>query len=346
MKSELPMRFADFPGQRHVAFALAATALSLLAVSRAGATIAERVVAVVGDHAILLSDMRQRARPFLLQIRQRAPAGGAQQAAAESEMYKQLIERLVDERVEQQAAEKAHLAVSSEEIDSGLRNVASQQGLSVEQLVEEAGKTGLTPQEYRDEVRRQILEGKLLQLRVRGRVRVTDDDIHSTYGKLVQAERGRLGYHLAWIVLRVHHDATPAARAERELLAQRLVATARAGVDSLGRHIAFSDLAHSFSDDTPTRAVGGDLGVHKPGDLAQPIEDEEQKLEVGGVSPPFRFGDDIVIVKVLARDPSQLPALDDAKDELMQRAYGEQMEKARKQWIDELRHATYVDVRL
>jgi peptidyl-prolyl cis-trans isomerase SurA len=321
-------------------------ALAFLAVAvPAGATIAERVVAVVGDHAILLSDMRQRARPFLLQIHQRAPSG-AQQAAAESEMYKQLIERMVDERVEQQAAEKAHLTVTSDEIDAGLRNVAGQQSLTVEQLVEEAGKTGLTPQEYRDEVRRQILEGKLLQLRVRGRVRVTDDDVRATYGKLVSAERQKLGYRLAWIVLRVHHDSTSSARAEREELAQRIAATARAGVDRNGNAIEFAELARSFSDDTPTRPLGGDLGNHKPGELAQSIEDEEEKLEVGGVSPPFHIGEDWVIVKVVSRDHSQLPALDDAKDELLQRAYGEQMEKARKQWIDELRHATYVDVRL
>jgi peptidyl-prolyl cis-trans isomerase SurA len=320
--------------------------LGLLAASSfARATITERVVAVVGDHAILLSDIRQRARPFLLQIHQRA-AGGAQQAAAESEMYKQLIERMVDERVEQQAAEKARLAVTSEEVDAGLRNVAGQQGLTVEQLIEEAGKTGLTPQEYRDEVRRQILEGKLLQLRVRGRVRVTEDDIRSTYGKLVQTERSRLGYQLAWIVLRVPRDATLAARADREQLAQRIAATARAGADSLGRPVDFATLAGSFSDDTPTRASGGDLGTHKPGELAQVIEDEVQKLEVGGVSSPFRLRDDLVIVKVISRDSSQLPSLEEAKEELLQRAYGEQMEKSRKQWIDELRHSTYVDVRL
>src|SRR5438552_16929741 len=87
----------------------------------AQATVAEKVVAVVGEHAILLSDMRQRARPFLLQLQQRVPAG-AQQAAAESEMYKQLIEHMVDERVEQQSAEKAHLTVTTEEIDAGIPN--------------------------------------------------------------------------------------------------------------------------------------------------------------------------------------------------------------------------------
>ena len=311
----------------------------------AQATVAERIVAIVGEHAILLSDMRNRARPFLLQIHQKVPTG-AQLAAAESELYKQLIERMVDERVEQQAAERAHLSVTAEEIDSGIRNVATQQGITVERLIEEATKTGLSRQEYRDEVRRQILEGKLLQLRVRSRVRVTEDDVRATYAKLIRAERAKLAYRIAWIVLRVPPTASAAARADRQELAERIAATARAGVDSNGNRVEFAELAQSFSDDTATRLRGGDLGRHKPGDLAQPIEDETHKLEVSGVSAPFVFKNDIVIVKLVARDPSELPSLDDAHDELLQRAYQEQMDRARRQWINELRQGTYVDVRL
>jgi peptidyl-prolyl cis-trans isomerase SurA len=311
----------------------------------AEATVAERIVAIVGEHAILLSDMRQRARPFLLQIHQKMPSG-AQQAAAESELYKQLIERMVDERVEQQAAERAHLSVTAEEIDNGIKNVASQQGISVERLIEEATKTGLTRQEYRDEVRRQILEGKLLQLRVRSRVRITDEDVRITYTKLVRSERQRLGYRLAWIVLRVPGGASREVRAERMDLAERIAATARAGIDAQNNRIEFADLAQSFSDDTPTRLRGGDLGRHKPGELAQAIEDEAHKLDIAGVSAPFQYKNDIVILKVIGRDPSELPSMDDARDELMQRAYSEQMERARRQWINELRQRTYVDVRL
>ena len=326
--------------------AVALLAFLLLALaSPARATVAERVVAVVGEHAILLSDIRQRARPFLLQIQQKVPSG-AQQAAAESELYKQLLQRMVDERVEQQAADKAHLTVTTDEIDNGLRNVASQQGLTVEQLVEEALKTGLTVQEYRDEVRRQILEGKLLQLRVRTRVRVTEDDIKATYARLLQAERGRLGYRLAWIVLHIPAGSSQSARLDREDLAERIVATARAGVDAQANRIEFAALARSFSDDSPTRPKGGDLGDHKPGDFAQPIEDEAQKLEVGGVSPPFKFKNDIVIIKVVSRDRSQLPQVEDLRDELLQRTYSEQMDKARRQWIEEMRHGTHIDFRL
>ena len=309
------------------------------------AAVAERVVAVVGEQAILLSDIRLRARPFLLQLQQKAPSS-AQKAAAESEMFKQLIQRMVDERVEQQAAEKAHITVTPEEIDNGLRNVARQQNLTVEQLMVEATKTGLSSQEYRDEVRRQILEGKLLQLRVRSRVRVTDDDVKAVYDRLARLERAKLSYHAAWVVLRVPAGSSAAATAERADLAERIAATARAGRDSQGHPVAFDALAHSFSDDSATRGKGGDLGSHKPGDLAEAIEEQIDKLDVGAVSAPFRFKGDVVVVKLLERETSQLPPLEEAREELMQRAYGEQMEKARKQWIDELRRGLYVDVRL
>jgi parvulin-like peptidyl-prolyl isomerase len=124
------------------------------------------------------------------------------------------------------------------------------------------------------------------------------------------------------------------------------VATARAGVDNRGNRVEFESLAKAFSDDAPTRLLGGDLGHHKPGDLAQAIEDEALKLDVGAVSIPFRYKNDLVVIKVVSRDTSQLPGLDDVRDELLQRTYAEQMDKARKQWIEEMRHGTYVDVRL
>src|SRR6185295_18903405 len=99
---------------------------------------------------------------------------------------------------------------------------------------------------------------------------------------------------------------------------ERIAATARAGVDSHGNRIEFAELAQSFSDDTPSRLRGGDLGRHKPGELAQPLEDEAHKLDISGVSSPFQFKNDLVILKVVGRDPSELPSMEDARDELLQ----------------------------
>ena len=324
-------------------------ALWLLAlVGLAGAArgaVVERVVAVVGDRAVLLSDLRQRAKPLLLQIQQRT-AAGAQRAAAESQLFKELLQRMVDERLEAQQADKSHVAVSSDEIEAALRNIAAREGLTAEQLVSEATKIGTTPQEYRDEMRRQLLQVKLLQLRVKSRIRITDEEVNATYARLVRLDRHRLGCRVAWVVLHVPEGSSPAARADRQDLAERIASTARAGRDASGRPVDFATLVRSFSDDTASREQGGNLGWRKPGELAHAIEDELSKLEVGQVSSPFTYKDAIVVMKVLEREPSQLPPLSQARDEVAQRAYNEQMEKIRKQWLQELRRGVYVDVRL
>lgn len=337
------------PFRRALARTAAATTLASALVAAtataAHATVVERVVAVIGERAVLLTDLRNRARPFLLELGRRG-LSSAQQAAAESEMYKQLLDRMVEERLEQSAAEKSHVTVTSEEIDAGIRNVSAQQHLTPDDLMAEAVRQGLTVQEYRDEIRRQILEGKLLQLRVKGRIRITEDDVKGAYGRLARAERKHLGYHAAWIVLHAAPTLSPDARADLDQLAASLAETARQGHDADGRPVSFASLAHTFSDDASTRDDGGDLGTHKPGELAGPIEEEIVKLDVGGVSAPFTYKDAIVIVKVLGRDPSQIPPLSEVHDEVAQRVYGEQMDKARRQWLDELRRSTYVDVRL
>ena len=77
---------------------------------------------------------------------------------------------MIDDRLEEQAADKARISVSLDEVDNAIRNIAAQGKIDSRALIGEAKKQGLTEQDYRDELRRQVLEGKLVQLRVRGRV--------------------------------------------------------------------------------------------------------------------------------------------------------------------------------
>lgn len=161
-----------------VAIALFVGILSFAAApERAEASITERVVAVVGERPILLSELRQRARPHL----QRYANG----ALVESEVWKAVLDRMINERIEEREANRARITVSTEEIDNALDAIAARANLTTETLLQEAAKQGLAEREYRDELRRQILEGKLVQLRVRSRVRVTEQDARDVYTKWI-----------------------------------------------------------------------------------------------------------------------------------------------------------------
>src|SRR5262245_36850793 len=115
---------------------LAAAAALATAASPARAIVIERVVAVVGDRAILKSELEHRAKPYLRQALRHVPTG-PQYAAAESTILKEMMQKLIDEELESQAAEKAHIAVTMDEVDSAIRNVAQAQNLNLADFMRE-----------------------------------------------------------------------------------------------------------------------------------------------------------------------------------------------------------------
>lgn len=330
--------------------ALALATAVFASTPRADAVVVEKIVAIVGDKPILLSELRTRAKPFLIQIVQNVPAG-AQQAAAQSSLLKELLEKMVDEELEAQAAARANITVSSAEIEAAFDNIAAAAGVTKEAVFKEArARNGLSEQDYREELRRQIIEGKMVQLRVRGRVRITEEDIKTMYDRVVREERKRREYRPSWIVLRILPGASPQAIAERKAQADDIAARARKGED-------FAKLAATYSDDSATREAGGDLGLRAPvgspqalsgktPTLGTEIENLALPLEPGEVAAPLHIGQAVVVLKLVSRQPSRYTSLKESRNEMIQRLQSEIMEKAKKKWLEELRKKTHVETRL
>jgi len=304
-----------------------------LATATAQATVVERIVATVGERAILLSDLRRRAEPFMLQVQQTVPVG-AQRNAAISQVYKAVLQKIVDEELMEKAAALAKVTITPTEIDEALKRVAAQNKLSVEQVLGEAARAGMPESKYREELRRQLLEAKLLNVRLQGRIRITDEDLHAAFQKIEVEERAQLGVRLAWIVIHAANRSPADAR--------RLVDVATARV----QHEDFATVARAVSEDTATRGNGGAMNKLQPTALPPDLARNALTLAVGQVSQPFRSGTDFVILKVLERDPSNLPDFDSAKRDLGERVYMDKMAQARRTWLDNLRRQQHVEVRL
>ena len=299
----------------------------------ASATVVERIVATVGERAILLSDLKRRAEPFLLQVQQTVPAG-AQRNAAISQVYKAVLQKIVDEELMEKAATQAKVTITPTEIDEALKRVAQQNKITVDQVMAEAARAGMPEAKYREELRRQLLEAKLMNVRLQGRIRVTEEDLRAAYQKIEVEERQQLAVRLAWVV--IHGQGRSAADARR--LADEAVSRARTE--------DFASVARSLSEDAGTRANGGALNKAAPSALPAEVARVSLTLTDGQVSQPFRMGADLVVIKVLGRDPSNLPDYESAKRELSERVYMDKMALARRSWLDNLRRQQHVDVRL
>ena len=312
----------------------------------ARATIVERVVAVIGERAILWTDVLRRAAAGRVQIRMQTRDPNVI-GVQEQEMYRELLDRMIDDRLEQQQADKAHLNVTQEEIDRGIANIAAQaqaqQGRTVTaaDIIAEVRRRGLTEQDFHDEIRRQILEGKLIELRVRPRVRVTDQDARAAYQHALEELKAQSPVDVRMLALRVAPLSTTEQAAARMSLAEDIVQKARSGTD-------FCQLVSQYSDDVSTRTTCGSHGPQPVSGLMPPIQDALRDLKPGAVSDPIpvRTPSEDVIVVVMPLGQARLPTFEEVKGEMMQKALGDGLERARKQWLKELRNNVYVDVRL
>lgn len=125
------------------AFVLSFALLFFAANVRADAVLLDGVAARVDDKIIFVSDVRARAH------------GGSMRTALDS---------LIDAAVVATEAKRIHLEVGADEIKRARATIASQNGVTDEQLSAEIHKQGMTDAVWDSLVREQILEGKLLQL--------------------------------------------------------------------------------------------------------------------------------------------------------------------------------------
>lgn len=311
---------------------LAVCTLSAVAQAR----VVERIVAVIGDQPLMLTEVKERAKPVLARL-YASQMSEAQRVASEGQILHEAVQRLVDERLMSIAADKAHLSVTEQEVDNALKNVAAKANVTLADLLSEAGKQGLTEEDYRVEIRRQLLEGKLANLRLRGRIRISEDDARAAYNKFVREAGAEPIVDIGLIALRVRPEMSDADKDARLKLANEISQKTADGED-------FCKMAAEHSDDTETKATCGSRGPQPLSAFMPELKERISALKVGGVTEAFVLGDALVILKL--RERPEIPAFDKVKDQMSERAYGEAMEKQRKAWLGELRRETYVDVRM
>ena len=256
----------------------------------------DRVVAIVGDSAILLSQVLQREnqeRAVGVQV----PAPGT----PESEDFRSaLLEGLIDEMVLLQAAARdTLLTIDDDEVEDSLQkhmDGIEAQYVDRAAMIEALRLEGLTLQNFRELNRIQIAQGKLIRLYVRTRtgegevaVEVTDEELRAAFEERQFLQQRPASVTFDQIVLEV--KASDSARAEARTLLEGIRERALAGED-------FTELARTYSHD-PSAQTGGDLGWFRKGRFVEEFEDAAFSLLEGGISDVFEtaFGYHIVLVE-------------------------------------------------
>jgi peptidyl-prolyl cis-trans isomerase SurA len=310
-------------------------ALFALVSAPARADVIERVVAVVNDEPIFLSDVRRRATPFLPQVMEQESEMA--RVAALDELYRQLLDHMIDEELFRQAARRMEVSVTTEEVERAIRNVRQRANLSEEEFWEAVRGQGFTEAQYRSDLRRQLTRGKVLNQRVRGRVNITEEDVRRRYEQQVrQSGETQARFTFSFILFPF-----PAGADEAAIEAVRQQA---AGVQA---RIASGEL--SFEDALAQNdGRGSTVREARAGDVGEQVAGVLEGLEPNQVGAPIESaaGTGIMLVRLDERHAPDADGYEDVREEIYAEMLDEAMARQERIFLVELRRDAVISRRL
>lgn len=309
--------------KNHIRTTLALLALLALAPVAEARTL-DRIACVVDDKVITLSEVQERATALQLQ----APA------ASRELLLREATQALIAEKLFEKAMAELAIDVGPSELQIAIQDVMKQNGFaSEEQLAQAVERSGLEWNDYRNSLKKQLAQMKLLNLKVRSQVKVSEDEIKRRYGEMAAMEKGEEEVRASHLLVLVAADAPEEAQEAGRALAVELAQEAREGAD-------FASLMGRGSRGT---VDGGDLGWFKRGELVPELEQAAFALQPGGVSEPVKSRFGWHVVKVEERRKAAPRDFAEVADKLRERLYREEMERQTQRYVDELKREAVID---
>nr|WP_167359749.1 peptidylprolyl isomerase [Pseudomonas flavescens] len=257
-----------------------------------------RVVAIVDNDVIMQTQLDARVR----EVQQTIAKRGAEVPPADV-LTQQVLDRLIIENIQLQMGERSGIRISDEELNQAITTIAQRNGMSIEQFRAALAQDGLSFNEARDQVSREMVISRVRQRRVAERIQVTEQEVKnflaSDLGKMQLSEE----FHLANIVVPVQENASSKALQTAERRAQDIYQQARQGAD-------FGQLAIANSA-SETALDGGDMGWRKAAQLPPPFDSMLGAMSVGDVTEPVRTPGGFILLKVLEKRGGEAAAVRD-----------------------------------
>jgi peptidyl-prolyl cis-trans isomerase SurA len=256
----------------------------------------DRIVAVVNNEVITRADLDKRYAAAALQLtRQGTPL------PPRTALEKQILDRLITDRVQLQLAKETGLRVDDAELDRAIQRIAQENKITLEQMRATLDKDGVPFPRFREDIRDQIILSRLRQREVDNRIMVSEGEIES----FISAQQGLAGrgeqFNLSHILVTIPENAGPQQIQARRDRAEQALQQLRTGAD-------FRQVAAAFSE-APDALEGGAMGWRDGARLPTLFLEALKTLQVGAVSPLLRSANGFHIIRLNERRSSTAPVI-------------------------------------
>jgi peptidyl-prolyl cis-trans isomerase SurA len=250
---------------------------------------ADYIVAIVNQELVTAGELQQR----IAQVRDNARRSGTT-LPSEEELRSDVLNALIDERVQVTNARDSGQRVDDLELERALANVAAQNQLTPDQLRERLKREGIDYARFRKNIRDQLLMERTREREVQGRIRVSDSEIEDWLEKQRANAGNATEFNIAQVLVTVPENAPASVVEERRARAEAALARILKGE-------TFEAVARDVSEDT-NRNKGGEIGPRPADRLPEIFVKLVRPLKPGEVAPELlRSPVGFHVLKLLSR---------------------------------------------
>jgi len=246
----------------------------------------DQVVAIVDEDVILQTELEARISTIASRLRAQGTGLPPQEVLEE-----RVLDQLITESIQMQMADRAGMRISDNELNETMANIAERNGMTLAQFENQLAAEGVSYNQAREQIRKEMLTSRVQQRQVGNRVRVTDREVENYLESLEARGGNNAQYRLAYILVSVDDPSD-----ETEVEAAREKAESLRSEIASGRD--FREVAVAESD-ASNALEGGDMGWRAEGQLPSLVAPVVPELQVGEPSEVLENNSGFHLVMVM-----------------------------------------------
>lgn len=309
--------------------------LSALTLRVDAAEVVDRIVAVVNDDIIRLVELNKAVAPVEQQIRDMNLSRDKEKETIYDKRMA-VLNDLIDEKLADQEISRFHITVGVNEIDDAIERIKAMNYYTDEDIRKALSKNGLSMDDYRSDIKEQLLRNKLVNLKIKSNIIITQSDMQHYYDQHIDKYGSKRKYMLRNIIMMY-----PAMMDDES---KKLV---YARMETVHKQLAngelFEEAAKAYSEGS-NAGDGGELGLFMMDELAEKIQVALKTMKPGEFSPIIETdqGYQIFFIEKIVDTPGR--ELSEVEDEIQHTLYEESVNEKFQSWIEDLRKDAHIRI--
>ena len=296
------------------------------------AEVVDRIVAVVNDDIIALSELNQFVKPYADKIN----TLGYSLKKEREMLFKvrdDILNQLIDQKLTDQEIKRLKISVSENEIDAAVERMKEITYYTDEELRQELAGQGSNMEEYRKNIKEQILRAKLVNREIKSKIVITKQDVKSYYETHSDKYCGEKKYRLQNIIMKVSSFADKAKKFSIQKRMEAVLAKLKAGQP-------FEEMAKSYSESSGSC----DLGLFAINELSPQLQEAIKGLGVGEFTSVLDtdYGYQIFYISEVVDSPGK--SLEEVTAEIEEKLFREIVDKKFRSWLDDLHKKAHIKI--